>query len=218
MDVPERLTVDWMLKHATMRLVGADGKWQITAWRNVVFFKISGRWPASEAQEYVRRISSIPSILEQEYETVYLLFEVGKMKFKPQEATQYIHTEWLKLLEEPSRVIALIDPNPARLQLWKSVHTIAGKRYRIQFFAAPAEALAWVREELLAPRFPVPDRIGEFLVRMKAITPGQVREVLEAQQAGDGRRFGEIAVALGFVQSHAVRSYIEFLEKVQRSN
>lgn len=75
---------------------------------------------------------------------------------------------------------------------------------------------AWATTRLVSPKLPIPDRIGEFLLRMKAITPDQVAQVLEAQQAGDGRRFGEIAFALGFVQSNAIKSYVEFLEKVQR--
>lgn len=56
------------------------------------------------------------------------------------------------------------------------------------------------------------ERIGEFLVRIKAMTPDQVREVLEKQKAGDPRRFGEIAVGLGFVQGAAIKSYVEFLQ------
>ena len=57
------------------------------------------------------------------------------------------------------------------------------------------------------------EKIGEFLVRIKAMTPDQVDEVLNAQKAGDNRRFGDIAVELGFVQDDAVKRYVDFLEK-----
>jgi hypothetical protein len=40
------------------------------------------------------------------------------------------------------------------------------------------------------------DRIGDFLVRIGVMKPDQVEEVLRLQQAGDKRRFGEIAVGL----------------------
>ena len=56
------------------------------------------------------------------------------------------------------------------------------------------------------------ERIGEFLVRIKAITPDQIREVLDKQKAGDPRRFGDIAIALGFVRDAAIKSYVDFLQ------
>jgi hypothetical protein len=59
----------------------------------------------------------------------------------------------------------------------------------------------------------VPERIGEFLVRIKAMTPEQVDEVLEAQKAGDKRRFGDVALELGFVQDNAIKRYVDFLVK-----
>jgi hypothetical protein len=57
------------------------------------------------------------------------------------------------------------------------------------------------------------ERIGEFLVRIKSMTPDQVDKVLGAQEAGDKRRFGDIALELGFVQDNAVKRYVDFLEK-----
>lgn len=57
------------------------------------------------------------------------------------------------------------------------------------------------------------ERIGEFLVRIKAMTPDQVDEVLKAQKAGDKRRFGDIAIEFGFVQDNAIKRYVGFLEK-----
>lgn len=38
------------------------------------------------------------------------------------------------------------------------------------------------------------DRIGEFLLRVGAMKPDQIEAVLQAQAAGDARRFGAIAV------------------------
>jgi hypothetical protein len=57
------------------------------------------------------------------------------------------------------------------------------------------------------------DRIGEFLIRIGAMTAGQVDHVLRAQKSGDTRRFGEIALELGFIHDDAIKRYVEYLEK-----
>ena len=52
-------------------------------------------------------------------------------------------------------------------------------------------------------------RIGEGLVRMGEMTEEQVQKVLEAQQNGDGRLFGEIAVDMDFIDVGSVIRYME---------
>ena len=54
------------------------------------------------------------------------------------------------------------------------------------------------------------ERIGEFLVRIGAMTEEQVDAVLKAQ-AGDAelRMFGEIAIEKGFIDDSAIRKYID---------
>jgi hypothetical protein len=61
------------------------------------------------------------------------------------------------------------------------------------------------------------ERIGDFLVGIKAMTPVQVNQVLKAQKAGDKRLFGDIAIDLGFVESNAIKSYVDFLQKRLRT-
>jgi hypothetical protein len=51
------------------------------------------------------------------------------------------------------------------------------------------------------------ERIGDFLVRTKAMQQSQVDAVLRAQKDGDKRSFGEIAVALGFVTQAALEMF-----------
>jgi hypothetical protein len=55
--------------------------------------------------------------------------------------------------------------------------------------------------------------IGDFLVKIGAMTPEQVQHVLFRQQAGDTRRFGEIAHALGYIGNDSIKRYVEYLEK-----
>ena len=51
------------------------------------------------------------------------------------------------------------------------------------------------------------ERMGDGLVRMGAMQPAQLEKVLGMQKGGDTRKFGEIAVALGFVTEAAIKSW-----------
>ncbi len=52
-------------------------------------------------------------------------------------------------------------------------------------------------------------RIGDGLVKMGEMTPGQVQDVLQKQKDGDTRLFGEIAVDLDYIDLGSVIRYIE---------
>ena len=41
----------------------------------------------------------------------------------------------------------------------------------------------------------------------------QIESVLEIQRSGDKRKFGEIAVALGFVEDNSLRRFADYLDK-----
>ena len=53
------------------------------------------------------------------------------------------------------------------------------------------------------------ERIGEFLIRIKAITQAQMDEVLKIQ-AGEAepRLIGEIAIEYGYINDDAVKRYL----------
>jgi hypothetical protein len=55
-------------------------------------------------------------------------------------------------------------------------------------------------------------RIGEFLVKIGAMTTDQVDKVLQLQEAGDQRIFGEIALGLGYLNDDAIKRYVDHLE------
>jgi hypothetical protein len=59
----------------------------------------------------------------------------------------------------------------------------------------------------------VATRIGEFLVEIGRMTPDQVEEVLRTQREGDKRPFGEIALALGFVDDDSLKRFVDYLER-----
>jgi hypothetical protein len=53
------------------------------------------------------------------------------------------------------------------------------------------------------------ERIGEFFLRIGAMQHHQVDEVLRAQEAGDNRLFGEIAIEYGYINAEAIKKYVE---------
>jgi len=57
------------------------------------------------------------------------------------------------------------------------------------------------------------DRIGNFLMKIGAMKPDQVQDVLRLQKAGDKRRFGDIAIELGYINDDAIKRYVDYMEK-----
>jgi hypothetical protein len=55
-------------------------------------------------------------------------------------------------------------------------------------------------------------RMGDFMLESGAMKEPQVEEVVRLQKAGDTRRFGEIAVALGYITDAAVKRYAAHAE------
>ncbi|RKX80087.1 MAG: hypothetical protein DRP87_00580 [Spirochaetes bacterium] len=62
------------------------------------------------------------------------------------------------------------------------------------------------------------ERIGEFLVRIGALTSVQADEVLAAQRKQPGKLFGELAIELGFINDEAVNRYLEAKDKGENLN
>ena len=55
----------------------------------------------------------------------------------------------------------------------------------------------------------VGERIGEGLVRIRAMTQNQVDHVLKIQDGGDKRLFGEIAIEFGYIDDQAIKAYLD---------
>jgi hypothetical protein len=60
--------------------------------------------------------------------------------------------------------------------------------------------------------FEVSERIGETLLRIGAIGPSQVDDILRAQKDGDSRLFGEIAIEFGYINDEVLKKYVEAKE------
>ncbi len=58
------------------------------------------------------------------------------------------------------------------------------------------------------------EKIGEFLVRIGAMTRSQVERVVQLQSAGDRRRFGHIAEELRYITSvERIRDFLSALKR-----
>ena len=53
------------------------------------------------------------------------------------------------------------------------------------------------------------ERIGEFLVRIGALSQEQSRKVLKRQQQNPDKLFGEIAIEMGFINDDAINAYLK---------
>ena len=53
------------------------------------------------------------------------------------------------------------------------------------------------------------EKIGEFLIRIGVMIAEQVKEILQAQQSGDMRLFGEIAIEFGYINDEVLKKYVE---------
>lgn len=52
------------------------------------------------------------------------------------------------------------------------------------------------------------EKIGEGLVRIGAMTEEQRNEVIDKQNNGDDRMFGELAIELGYINDEIIMKYI----------
>ena len=57
------------------------------------------------------------------------------------------------------------------------------------------------------------EKIGDVLVRIGAMNPVQVNDVLARQKAGDKRLFGEIAIERGYIDDAALKRWVEYKSK-----
>ena len=55
-------------------------------------------------------------------------------------------------------------------------------------------------------------RIGEFMIAIDAMTDEEVLDVLEIQENGDTRRFGDIALEKAYIQDGSIKRYLDYLE------
>jgi hypothetical protein len=147
--IPEKLTLEWINKRSHIRLVGNDHRWTITAWRNIVFLKISENWTPDEIDSYVERLSELPAILTRQWDRIFFVFEFSHMKLSREDSIEYLRSNWLNFLSREDVRVCIIDESNMRRLMWQSMYTFVRKLDRIQLFAGCDDAFGWVRQEIL---------------------------------------------------------------------
>ncbi len=61
------------------------------------------------------------------------------------------------------------------------------------------------------------EKIGEFLIKIGAMTREQVDHVLQLQAKGDTRIFGEIALELRYLNDDAIKRYVDHMDKYKKA-
>ena len=54
--------------------------------------------------------------------------------------------------------------------------------------------------------------IGEFFVKNRFMEKKQVKEVLKVQKKEPVKKFGAIALELGFIKNDAINAYLEYMD------
>jgi hypothetical protein len=150
-SIPEKLTLEWIEKHSLIRLVGNDNRWTITAWRNVIFLKISEKWIPDEMDGYVDRLAELPEILTKQWDRILFVFDLSLMKFRKEDAFHYLRSNWLEFLDRDDVRVCMVEENKMRRLIWRSLYTFIRKLDKIRLFADCDDAFDWVRGEIVSP-------------------------------------------------------------------
>jgi hypothetical protein len=148
-EIPEKLTLEWIDAHSHIRLVGANHRWVVMAWRNVLFLKISDVWTPADTDDYVNRLSALPGILSEQWDTIFLVFDLSRMKFRVEDAFRYLRANWLKFLDREEMKICIVDESNIRRIALRSLYKLIGKLDKIRIFHNCNESLKWVREAII---------------------------------------------------------------------
>jgi hypothetical protein len=147
--IPEELKLEWVKKHAHIRLVGKDRLWTIMACRNILVLKIQNHWTPENIQEYINRISGLPSLLLEEWNKIFLLFDVTQMEFVIRDAPHFLKSDWLRFLDRDDMITCVVQQNKFNRFLWRQLLRRIGKLNRVRLFPDYDRALAWIRNEMI---------------------------------------------------------------------
>jgi hypothetical protein len=53
-------------------------------------------------------------------------------------------------------------------------------------------------------------RMGDYLVSVGVLTEKQVADIIRMQKEGDARKFGDIAVSLGYMDDGSIKKFNEY--------
>jgi hypothetical protein len=184
--------------------------------RNIVIIRPSGQWSAEDAAFHVQDYWDFFKNLRKTWSKVYYVIDMNNMEIQNEEFRRYLKENWAHVLDREDFGICFVESKAMKRAIWSSIFQLIGKQERLFLFKDFTEAFAWIRGERAknGAHKKMTEKIGEFLTRTGAMTSSQVKTVLQIQQAGDKRRFGEIALKLGYINDDAIKRYVDYLGKI----
>jgi hypothetical protein len=216
-EEPEKVDYRYILANPDQHYLSADHKWMIWTRRNIVILRPSGQWSAEDTAYHVKQYWDFFMNLRKTWPKVYYVIDMNSMEIQNEEFRYYLKENWAHVLDREDLGLCFVESKAMKRLIWSSIFQLLGKQDRLFLFKDFAEAFAWIRGERVKNGAckAMAEKIGEFLIRTGAMTSGQVKTILQVQQAGDKRRFGEIALALGYVNDDAIKRYVDYLEKTE---
>jgi hypothetical protein len=148
-SMPKELTIELVNKQAHIRLVGKNQLWTIVAYRNIILLKIQNRWTAENIKEYMKHISGLPSLLLEEWNKIFLVFDVTLMDFAIRDAPRFLKSDWLRFMDRDDMITCVVQKNKFNRFLWRQLLRQIGKLNRVRLFSDCDRALAWIRDEMI---------------------------------------------------------------------
>ena len=215
-EEPEKVDYRYIWENPDQHYLSADHKWMIWTWRNIVILRPSGQWSAEDTVVHVKEYWDFFVNLRKTWLKVYYVIDMNSMEIQNEEFRCYMKENWAHVLDREDLGLCFVEGKAIKQLIWSSIFQLIGKQDRLFLFKDFTEAFAWIRGERVknGARKAMAEKIGEFLTRTGAMTSSQVNIVLQVQKGGDKRRFGEIALKLGYINDDAIKRYVDYLEKI----
>jgi hypothetical protein len=147
--IPEELNLDWITKHAHIKLAGKDLIWSIIACRNIIILTIRNHWTPKTVKDYMEHISGLPSLLLEKWNDIYLIFDVTLMDFDIKDAPRFLRSNWLKFLDRDDMTTCMVHRKKLSRFLWKQLLWQIGKLNEVKVFPDCDAALTWIRSRTI---------------------------------------------------------------------
>ena len=150
--IPEKLTFEWFENRARIKLVGAEARWVVMGWRNIIFVRIHKKWIPDEIDTYVNRLSTLSDYLSKDRNMLFLIFDLSHMRLKKTEIFRYLRAYWFEFLAGDDVNVCIVEEGNLRRVMLRSLSRIIGRLEKIKIFRDCDESFAWIQEEILSSK------------------------------------------------------------------
>lgn len=130
--------------------MGAEARWVVMGWRNIIFLRISKKWTPIEISEYVNRLSALSGFLSKKVDTIFLIFDLSRMQFKKKDLFRYLHTKEFEYLASEDVKVCIVEEGILRRIILRTLYQILGQLEKFKIFNKCDGAFAWVRQEIVS--------------------------------------------------------------------